>query len=494
MSADICLILEGTYPYVTGGVSSWVHDLISYLDQFSFHIVTVVPNTSFTREKRYKLPENVLEVQNVYLHEMKIGSMTQVMNKRDRKQFFAGMRQVMDLMVEGTQLDLEQFLSLPGGKPPSIGDVLKSEEGWDFLLDIYRSYFPKAPFVDFFWTFRFVVLPFIRLLQTPVPEARCYHTVCTGYAGFLGAMFRTRQKRPLLLTEHGIYTKERLMEIVDADWIYSEKRDVFDLARELSDLKRLWISMFQGLGRITYDASDRIITLYRGNQLEQLQFGALPQRCSIIPNGIDSGRFTLKRPKASRGPRYSVGFVGRVVPIKDVKTLIRAARLVIDRLPGTEFLILGPTDEEPEYYTECRTLIDILELRELFRFLGPGDVVPFYPGLDLLVLSSISEAQPLVILECHACGVPVVSTDVGAAREMLEGKDKADKSLGPSGIVVPVMDPAALSEAMVTLLIDADRNEAMGRNGSARVDAWYQKTQLMDSYRDLYQEAIAWQA
>ena len=62
--------------------------------------------------------------------------------------------------------------------------------------------------------------------------------------------------------------------------------------------------------------------------------------------------------------------------------------------------------------------------------------------LDVVVLTSLSEGQPLVILEAYAAGLPVVATYVGACRELIEGGDEADRALGPSGIVTRVANPA----------------------------------------------------
>jgi glycosyltransferase involved in cell wall biosynthesis len=338
-----------------------------------------------------------------------------------------------------------------------------------------------------------MAIPFVALANFENIQADCYHTICTGYAGILGSILRINNNRPLLLTEHGIYTKERIIEIIDADWIYSGEVHTYDLRRELPPLKQMWIKLFGTLGRVTYLNSKKIITLYRGNQEEQIKFGADPKKCMIIPNGVDGGRFTLVRNKPSEGPTYTVGFVGRVVPIKDIKTLIRAARIVVDRIPGCQFLILGPTDEDADYFMECRVLVEILELENNFKFLGPGDVSYFYPSLDLLVLSSISEAQPLVILEAHLCNVPVVSTDVGCAGELLYGIDGEDRKLGKSGMVVPIGDSVKLAMAISDLLLDSDLNKVMGENGKKRVIKYYTKDELMDRYRKIYREEMEWQ-
>ena len=125
-----------------------------------------------------------------------------------------------------------------------------------------------------------------------------------------------------------------------------------------------------------------------------------------------------------------VGLIGRVVPIKDVKTFLRAMRGVISAMPQAEGWIVGPEEEDPEYVSECRSLMASLGLEGKVHFLGFQRIQDILPKLGLMVLTSISEAQPLVILEAWAAGTPVVSSDVGSCRELIEGGSAEDRDLG----------------------------------------------------------------
>ena len=121
--------------------------------------------------------------------------------------------------------------------------------------------------------------------------------------------------------------------------------------------------------------------------------------------------------------------VGRVVPIKDVKTFVRALRGVVNRIPEAQGWIAGLEDEDPAHARECRDLVESLGLGAHVKFLGFRDIAEVLPQSGLLVLSSISEALPLVILEAYAAGLSVVVTDVGACRELVEGGVPADRAL-----------------------------------------------------------------
>jgi glycosyltransferase involved in cell wall biosynthesis len=324
-----------------------------------------------------------------------------------------------------------------------------------------------------------------------MPPARVIHSVSTGYAGLLGAMLRFVRKRPYILTEHGIYTKERKIDLAHAEWI-KDAREAFEggLDDDVSYIRRLWIRFFEGLGRVAYAAADQIVALYEGNRARQIADGARAERTAVIPNGIDLERFGALRGKRGAEIPQVLGLLGRVVPIKDIRTFIRSMRSVAARLPEAQGWVIGPTEEDPAYARECRDLVTSLGLGEKVKFLGfqkPDDILP---KLGLMMLTSISEALPLVLLEGYAAGVPTVATDVGSCRELVEGGRPEDRALGPSGAVVTIADPEATADAAVKLLTDPARWRAAQQAGIARVERFYTQTMMYDAYRAIYRAAL----
>jgi glycosyltransferase involved in cell wall biosynthesis len=236
-----------------------------------------------------------------------------------------------------------------------------------------------------------------------VPDHR--HGAAGGYAGLAGVAAKQRTGRALLLTEHGLYHKERAMEIKRAQFVRGYQRD-------------MWISMFDNMSRICYRAADVVISLFEYNRRRQIELGVDADKAIVIPNGIDIPRFSAV--VRARREGFHVGLVGRVVPIKDIKTFILMAKAAADALPDAHFWCIGPTDEDPAYYKECQAIVESFRLAERFTFTGKMDVREAYAYLDVLVLTSIREAQPLVILEAYAAGVPVISTSVGNVPELLD--------------------------------------------------------------------------
>ena len=104
--------------------------------------------------------------------------------------------------------------------------------------------------------------------------------------------------------------------------------------------------------------------------------------------------------------------------------------------------MIGPSDEDPGYAARCRQLVARLGRTSNIRFVGPHAARRRSTATWIVVvLTSFSEGQPLVILEAYAWGVPVVATDVGACREMIEGRGEEDRRIGPSGFVTRVAAP-----------------------------------------------------
>ena len=196
--------------------------------------------------------------------------------------------------------------------------------------------------------------------------------------------------------------------------------------------------------------------------------------------------------RAQRGEGIApvAGLIGRVVPIKDVKTFLRAVRSVVSEIPEFEAWIVGPEDEDPGYAQECHSLVSSLGLTGQVHFLGFRNIREIMPQLGVMVLTSISEAQPLVILEAWCAGTPVVSTDVGSCRELIEGVGEQDRALGTAGEVVPIADPQATARVIQRLLQNPERWHAAQRAGEQRVQERYSDELMFARYSRLYRDAM----
>jgi glycosyltransferase involved in cell wall biosynthesis len=129
-------------------------------------------------------------------------------------------------------------------------------------------------------------------------------------------------------------------------------------------------------------------------------------------------------------------------------------------------------------------------LNDRIAFVGHRVPAEVFSKLGVLMLTSISEGQPLAILEAFAAGVPCIATDVGACRELIEGRDEADRALGSAGRVVPFADAAALADAAVELLAQPEVWRSCQAAGLERVRRYYDQRSMLDAYRDVYRIAL----
>jgi len=490
---DICLILEGTYPFVRGGVSSWVHNLIEALPEFSFCLIAISASSDTRSEPKYDIPPNVHTFVETFLQDVVVNNKP-VVQRGKKKDFWktlekfwsaplAEKSQYYNTIIDGMAIDDKRILNSRG--------LLYSREVWEIITRQYEKQCPNASFMDYFWTWRFIQLPILQMLNTDIPPARVYHTVCTGYAGLVGIVARRKYNSKLILTEHGIYTKERQIEISRADWIYTEKSDQVRARKTPGIFKQMWIENFMTLGKLCYDYADAITTIYGGNKELEISFGAEASKITVVPNGVDLAGFSRLTPgEGLKSATFKVGLVGRVVPIKDIKTFIKACKIVADVMPNVEFFVIGPTEEDEQYYQECLDLTDMLKLTDRLKFTGKVNVKEYYPVLDIMALTSISEGQPLTILEAMCVGVAIVASDVGACSELVHGYTEADKALGACGIITAIGKPRETGEAILTILNNTPLREQMIQAGLTRVNQYYDQQQVVNYYRDLYTNLI----
>lgn len=499
-SVDIMLLLEGTFPYVSGGVSSWVDQLVRAFPDYSFGAVFIGSRQEDYGEQRYELPSNLLHLEAHYLGEQ--GEAPMIRRRPGNDEKLEAMRAWHSSFLSRDAADAEKRMVDPGFYLSSAEGVdysqfLYSEYAWEFITEMYQSRCSDPSFLDYFWTVRNMHGPLWRLaaIADGLIPAGLYHAVSTGYAGFLGAMLGSSRNRPLLLSEHGIYTKERRIDLLQSDWIRDNREALQKDPAEISYYRTLWMRFFETLGRICYAVAGDIVSLYEGARLRQVEDGAPAERTRVIPNGIDVERFAPAGLQGPGNPPQVLTLVGRVVPIKDIKTFIRTIRILADRIPEIEGWIVGPSDEDEDYADECRALAESLQVSERVRFMGMRNVEEIYPRSGVVLLSSISEGLPLVVIEAFAAGIPVVTTDVGACSQLVNGVDAEDRELGAAGAIVGINDPKGLAEASFGLLQSPERWRAASDAALRRVRRYYTTDRMISEYRKLYEKGLGqWRA
>lgn len=203
----------------------------------------------------------------------------------------------------------------------------------------------------------------------------------------------------------------------------------------------------------------------------------------VVPNGFDTerlapddgaARIRLRGQLGLPQDAILVGHFARFHPVKDHATFLKAAALSDASL---QFLMAGRGIDFSN--PELAALIERLGLRGRISLLGEADDVgAILPGLDVLCVSSRSEAFPNVLGEAMSCGVPCVTTDVGDAAQIV----------GDAGRVVPVGDPARLAAAFSAIVeLDADARARLGRVARQRIIEHYSLDSMIRQYQRIYE-------
>lgn len=462
----ICLILEGCYPYIHGGVSTWMHEYIQNMQEHEFVLWVIGAHAKDRGKFVYELPENVAEVREVFLDDaLKVKD-----NGLLEHRFTDAQIHALEELMDCRRPDWEVLFELYHRQKVNPVSFLKSEDFLNILTKICVEQYPYIAFADAFHTMRSMLLPVLYLLGTTVPKADVYHAIATGYGGLLGSLGSWCMQKPLLLTEHGIYTREREEEIIRAKWV-------------APSFKQQWIRFFYMLSDIIYKRAFRVTSLFANAMRAQIEIGCDAKKCRVIENGIHYERFCAIPLKPEDG-WIDIGAVVRLAPIKDIKTMIYAFYELSAQRDHVRLHIMGGVDDE-EYAEECYALVEQLKLKNVL-FTGRVDIVKYMEKLDFTILTSISEGQPLSVLESLAARRPCVATDVGCCRALLEGK--SDEDTGVAGYCVPPMYREGLAEAMGKMCDTRRRRERMGAIGQRRVKKYYLHERMIEEYRKLYQE------
>lgn len=491
--ADICLILEGTYPFVKGGVANWIYELINVFPQYRFAVIFLGTRIEDYAEPEYPLAKNLVHLETHFLFETKqtLESATKNIDK-DALIKIEKMHDSFKTFLADNKTEIPELFELLDDKEQINEKLfLRSKSSWDLIVKKYNEHYSDQSFFDYFWSIRSLHRPFWDLAKVTnnIPQFKVIHSASTGYAGLLGAMLQNKYKLPYILSEHGIYAKERWIELM-RNYFFNYVIKENNQSNNKRGVLAIWLHFFTILSKIAYGSADPIISLIEGYRQHQIKDGAMPERTKIISYGIDFNRYKFLNKKFPNHDNIIIACVGRVVPIKDVKTFIQASALIIKRNPHAEAWIIGAQKEDPPYVDVCKSLVHTLGMDDKIKFLGELNVMDVYPKIDLLLLTSISEGTPFAILECFAVGIPVVATDVGGCGELIYGKNPEDKTLGSAGKLVHIADPDAIAEAALTLLTDEAAWVSAQQVGYERVRTFYSMEGFIENYRIIYEEAI----
>ena len=234
---------------------------------------------------------------------------------------------------------------------------------------------------------------------------------------------------------------------------------------------------------------DHLIAVSHATKHEMVEAKVPSYLITVIHNGIDTDAwarnraFRSLRDELQLGQAFPViGYVGRIMPEKDLETWLRAAALVAKRFPEARFVLVGEGKDDGTL-DELKRLASELGIAKHIHFPGyRSDLLPVYAAFDLFVLSSRREGLPNSILEAMAMALPVVTTDVAGAKELvLDGR---------TGYVLPQSDAQGIARALVTLTEHEELRKRMSDASRERVERDFSFSTRLQRIESLYERVL----
>jgi len=228
--------------------------------------------------------------------------------------------------------------------------------------------------------------------------------------------------------------------------------------------------------------SDRVIAVSNHTAGALIANGHKASRVTTIHNGIDLRTMMPGRPVEDIRRELGVddaaiiiGTAGRLSPVKSQETLLRAARVILDRQPGARFVIAGDGPLEHD----LKVLASQLSIDRACTFLGARkDIIDVISAMDVFVLPSLSEGLPMAVLEAMALAKPVVVSKVGGLPEVIQHRQ--------SGVLVPPANAAALAAACLELERDREYAARLGAAAKRAVEDEFSHEHNGRALVDLY--------
>jgi glycosyltransferase involved in cell wall biosynthesis len=474
----IGLVNEGTYPVVAGGVSTWCHQLVSGMDEHEWHLLAITggqatsvwPRPAQVASTTYFPMWGAVPAPPVGWRYRSRHRRAVVAEALDDFWRFALPVEPFDVRggarLEGTvaalwhlaephDVPLAALLAIDGSAPAILRAWSGHRHG--------RPHLPTLSVADATQAAALVDRA-LALLDLPWPEVDVVHAAANGPAALVAMVRSWRHRIPMVLTEHGVYLRERYLAMGDLPVSWSVRYAVLSALRAICTL--------------AYAHASLVLPVSRFNARWQHQLGADPARIFTIHNGVDGTAF---EPIDDEPAVPTISFVGRIDPLKDLETLVEAFALVRPHVPQVRLRIFGPCPAGNEHYRDqVAARASRLGVDDALTWEGPVDgSVPAIRAGHVVALSSISEGLPFTVMEAMFCGRATVSTDVGGVNEVV-GRD------GTSGLLVPPRDPKAMAGAFHELLVDHARRAAMGRAARRRALDHFELGQCIDQYRLAY--------
>jgi glycosyltransferase involved in cell wall biosynthesis len=495
-SLKVLLITESGYPYRVGGVSTWCENLVRGLVGVEFRVLALIGEPDAT--PIYPIPKSVAEVIPVPLW----GTREALEHRPDlgvRDLWRARRADYDDVVTRHLAPEIGALVASLFAEEPDpvqvaehIGALhrffltsdfdssMRTEAVWSAFLSAAKGSYPaaarragyeQAPLglsdvvTGLHWLYHWL-LPIAHSL----PDVDIVHTTMAGACTLPAVAMKLENGCGFVFSEHGIYLRETyLREAPDGGSLF---------------LKLFKIGFARRMTEVSYVLADEVTSCCDYNKRWGARTGATPERVSTVYYGLEPSSYVPSVRSDTSKP--VVMWMGRIDPIKDLETLMRAAAIVRAIRPAVVFRLHGSAAPGSEAYLDrLLALRHELGLENTVEMAGyTSDPQHAYDSADFVVLSSISEGFPYATLEAMLCAKPVVATAVGGIAEQLSD----------CGVLVEVGNPSAMAQALLELFDDPDRARRLGESARRRAEEQFNLERFQRRYVEIYRSVAGAQS
>lgn len=475
----ILLSSEETSHFYNSRVNLWCEKLIQRLTEFNFTVYNIIVNPYL--EQNVDLPEDTALIRvpfigNDELFEKCCNSTdnrnnTEKVNRTIIKEKFIDL--FKELVIEFISLDKDpirlgelSFALHNYFKTYSISETLKSELLWE----AYRGYIIRYTsdrknnleqpdtygiVQSMGWIFRF-----LNVLGERIPEADVSHSVFAAFCGIPCVLAKLGSSTPFILTDHRFYLREQYPELY--------------FLKDNSYLKNFLLRFYSSVSGLCYYYSDHIAAVNAYNTKWDNEFLASPKSIGVEALDINLYKLTSNQPL-----KEYVTIIAQmeIKPENSIKMMIKVADIIKKELHSFKFIIYGQIVDY-DYYIECCSLVNELSLKKNFIFGGIGldDSIVLKSG-DIIIVTSEGNF-PYSIVEVMLQGKPIIAPESEEFRMLL----------GTDGLYYMPNEELSFKNSLIKLIENSEYREELGRAIIDRVKSYYSFEEILDYYKETYDE------
>jgi glycosyltransferase involved in cell wall biosynthesis len=242
------------------------------------------------------------------------------------------------------------------------------------------------------------------------------------------------------------------------------------------------VKLFIKIGAALFRFFDMVVPLSRQLQEEVYAFGVSKNKVTYIQNAVDLTeveKYRLSKQQKNSKDKKKIGFIGQMIPRKNIKDLLDIFEDVHQQIPNTQLQILGDGESRKEMEEYSKTLSSYLDI----QFLGfRHDRMEYLKQFDIFAMTSKDEGIPRCLMEAMGMELAVAAYDIPGIDQLVRHNK--------TGLLAKFGDKETLAKYWVELLTDEEKSKELARQAKAFVDEKFSGQRMASEYTSLYQEVV----